>query len=225
MTAWMNVHRAACTQNRQGIRWSFGNENMIKPPLGPPSGHQATGGKNSKLMRSDKQLRYSFACLDGGMATDATGTAHLQPFSCQHPIQQIVDQNGPKQGGLDPTLTYYITKKNIFQRTSATAHPPIRARDQVTDASRTRWRTCACQQWFRSWAHNPRSPAAHHLGKLRGAAGPRGDMPRPCKVYAGLCIAQYLHATSPMYLPIAGRSKGRGPKKSRPSVIHVKPTL
>jgi hypothetical protein len=84
---------------------------MIKPPLGPPSGHQATGGKNSKLMRSDKQLRYSFACLDGGMATDATGTAHLQPFSCQHPIQQIVAQNGPKQGGLDPTLTYYITKK------------------------------------------------------------------------------------------------------------------
>lgn len=48
-------------------------------------------------------------------------------------------------------------------------------RDQVTDASRTRWRTCACQQWFRSWAHNPRYPAAHHLGKLRGAAGPRGD--------------------------------------------------
>ena len=120
MTAWMNVHRAACTQNRQGIRWSFGNENMIKPPLGPPSGHQATGGKNSKLMRSDKQLRYSFACLDGGMATDATGTAHLQPFSCQHPIQQIVDQNGPKQGGLDPTLTYYITKKKPYSN----AHLP-----------------------------------------------------------------------------------------------------
>ena len=90
---------------------NFGNENMIKPP-GPPSGHQATGGKNSKLMRSDKQLRYSFACLDGGMATDA-GTAHLQPFSCQHPIQQIVGQNGPKQGGLETTLTYYIPSGNL----------------------------------------------------------------------------------------------------------------
>ena len=78
---------------------------------------------------------------------------------------------------------------------SPSTYPPIRARDQVTDASRTRWRTCACQQWFRSWAHNPRYPAAHHLGKLRGAAGP---VP-PCHF---------------PQLPIAGRSKGR-PKKSR----------
>ena len=129
MTAWMYTGPPAPRTARESFKKFGQRKHEEKPPLGPPSGHQATGGKNSKLMRSDKQLRYSFACLDGGMAAwmlqERTETSSHSVVSIQF-SKSLTKTERNKVRWLGPHLNILYNHIPTHICHSPSTYPPIR---------------------------------------------------------------------------------------------------